>query len=89
MSNSDGSSIEWESDYYPFGTGRVLNNYLENHFRFADYEWDSATGYYYVRAREQSPNLGRFFSPDPAFGEVSNPASLNRYATASTPPPVP
>jgi RHS repeat-associated protein len=65
MSNSDGSVIEWEADYYPFGTERVINNGLENHFLFTGYEFDYEMGYYYAGAREQSPSLARFFSPDP------------------------
>ena len=65
---------------YPFGTPRVLNNALENHFRFTGYEHDPERGYYYADYREQSPNLGRFFSPDPVFGDPANHQSLNRYA---------
>ena len=68
MSNSSGSTIEWESDNYPFGTPRVLNDGLENHFRFTGYEHDPETGYYYADYREQTPNLGRFFTPDPVLG---------------------
>src|SRR5438067_2385300 len=41
---------------------------------------DEDRGYYYADYREQSPNLGRFFSPDPVSGDISNPQSLNRYA---------
>ena len=80
MSNSSGSTIEWEGDYYPFGSRNVLNNYLDNYFLFTDYEFDYELGDYYADHREQSPVLGRFFSPDPILGDPSNPQSLNRYA---------
>ncbi|GEM_PF-1683763 len=82
MSNSDGSTIEWEADYYPFGSPRVINNFLDNYFRFADYQWDPEMSYYYLEHREQSPNLGRFFSPDASFADQhpTDSQSWNLYA---------
>src|SRR5947209_6297672 len=82
MSNSSGSTIEWEADYYAFGGHNVLNNYLDNFNQFTDYEYDYELGDSYADFREQSPVLGRYFSPDPYNGsmDVSNPQSLNRYS---------
>jgi RHS repeat-associated protein len=79
MSNSSGDTIEWEADYYPFGTPNVLNNYLENYFRFSDYQWDPEMGYYYASAREDAPRLGRFMMPDPLGGHLEDPQTLNKY----------
>jgi hypothetical protein len=39
-------------------------------------------GYNYATYREQSPALGRFFSPDRLLGDTSNPQSLNMYTYA-------
>lgn len=80
IANGDGSVIEWESDYYPFGGQRVITNSITNYFWFTGYQYDSGTGYYYADNREESPNLGRFMSPDPDAGDLANPQSLNRYA---------
>jgi len=80
MSNSNGSTIQWEADYYPFGTPRMINNGLNNYYYFTGYEYDSGTGYYNSGFREQSPNWGRFMSPDPVPGNVTDPQSWNRYA---------
>src|SRR6185312_16225199 len=70
MSNSDGSSIEWESDYYPFGHKQVFNPSLDNFFLYTGYQFDYELGYNYAGAREQSPALGRFMSPDPWLGSM-------------------
>jgi len=89
ISNGDGTSIEWEADYYPFGTKHVLNNYLDTFFLFTGYEFDYETGYYYAGARHDSPTLGRFMSPDPAGMMAVNlefPQSLNRYAYVNNNP---
>jgi RHS repeat-associated protein len=82
ISNGDGTSIEWEADYYSFGTKHVLNNYLDTFFLFAGYEFDYETGYYYPGARHDSPTLGRFMSPDEPFADQdpSDPQSWNLYA---------
>jgi RHS repeat-associated protein len=88
MSNSDGSSIEWEADYYPFGTKRVINDFLDNFFLFTGYQFDYELGYNYAGAREQSPNLGRFLSPDAPFSDqqTDDPQSWNLYSYARNNP---
>lgn len=90
ITNSDGSSIQWESDYYPFGKPNVLNNSVTGVFRFTGSEYDSELtgGDNYLDNREQSYVLGRFFSPDPIGGSVSNPQSWNRYAYVMNRPSV-
>ncbi len=89
MSNASGDTIEWEADYRPFGTATVINNYLENYFRFTDYQWDPEMGYYYAGAREQGPNVARFFSPDPigiSRQKVLDPQQWNMYSYARNNP---
>src|SRR5690242_6243104 len=82
MSNSDGSAIEWEADYLPYGTKQVMNNFLDNFFLFTEDQFDYELGYYYAVAREQSPVLGRFLSADQdnASIDLRNPQSFNRYS---------
>jgi RHS repeat-associated protein len=41
--------------------------------------YDLNTGLNRAANRLQSPNLGRWLSPDPLGGEITNPQSLNRY----------
>ena len=55
---------------------------MDNYFLFTGYEFDYELGDNYADFREQSPLLGRFFSPDPYDGSMNftNPQSLNRYA---------
>jgi RHS repeat-associated protein len=79
ISSGDGKAIQWESDYYPYGGTRVITSNLTNYYQFTGYEKDFETNYYYAINRLQSPNLGRFFSPDRVPGTVEDPQSWNRY----------
>ncbi|OXM13368.1 RHS repeat domain-containing protein [Paenibacillus herberti] len=53
-----------------------------NPYRYAEYQYDSATGLYYLMSRYYNPNLGRFISTDPAFGLPDHPVTLNDYSYA-------
>src|SRR5207302_8024393 len=44
ITNSSGSTIQWDTDYYPFGTRRVINNSEDNHFLFTGYIFDPEIG---------------------------------------------
>ena len=79
VSSGDGKAISWEADYFPYGGVQIITNNLTNPYRFAGYENDTETGYNYAVFRYQSPNLGRFFSPDRIAGAAENPQSWNRY----------
>ena len=73
--------LRQESTYYPFGgEQRVINNTIDNRYKFAGMERDSETGNDHTWFRSYESNLGRWLSPDPLAGDISNPQSLNRYA---------
>jgi RHS repeat-associated protein len=83
IASGDGKTIQWEADYFPFGSVRqVFTNLLTNNYQFTGDEFDFETGYNYSEARYQAGTWGRFLSPDPYAGsmDLSNPQSLNRYA---------
>jgi RHS repeat-associated protein len=88
--NGDGSFISWEADYFPFGNQNVVSNAdgLDVFYLFTGYELDYETGNYYAGAREQSPTLGRFFSPDEPLvdQDPSDPKSWNLYSYARNNP---
>lgn len=73
ITSGDGKAVVWEADYYPYGDNRVITNNFENHYLFTGYEYDYETGYHYALNRLQNPKLGRFMSPDPIRGNISNP----------------
>jgi len=61
--------------FYPWGQ---YWTYGEN---FADLPYyDTKTQNIFATYRAYSPRQGRWFSPDPVAGDITNPQSLNRYA---------
>jgi RHS repeat-associated protein len=89
IASGDGKTIQWEADYFPFGSQRqVFTNLASNNYEFTGYEYDSATGYNYANARFEAGRWGRFLSPDPFSGSmgITNPQSLNRYSYVSNDP---
>jgi len=47
---------------------------------------DSSTGQYVTEFRHYPPTQGRWLTPDPLAGDITNPQSLNRYAYARNNP---
>jgi RHS repeat-associated protein len=85
IANGDGTVVSWESDYLPFGAGKLISNAdnLSVSYSFTGYEYDpemNPSGDYYADFRYQTPILGRFWQPDPIAGDPTDPQSLNRYA---------
>ena len=83
-------NVVWRADYLPFGEENIINETVENDFKFVGKEQDKETGLYYFGARYMEPMIGRFISPDPIgmidsqTGKVNqktliNPQRLNRY----------
>ena len=62
-------------------TGSVVNPY-----RYAGYQWDAETGFYYLNARYYAPQIGRFITRDSFHGFEGDPASLNQYNYAHSNP---
>jgi RHS repeat-associated protein len=54
--------------------------------KFAGYERDNETGLDYAHARYYANAQGRFTSPDPLFGSIANPQTLNRYSYVTNNP---
>lgn len=87
VTNADGTTIEEESDYYPFGGERVLTDLLpDQRYKFTGKERDQESGLDYFGARYYSSSLGRFLTPDWAaaptavpYADFGNPQSLNLY----------
>ena len=82
ITNGSGSSIQAESDFFPFGTERVITNSINNRYKFTGKEQDTGNegGLTHFLFREYTTILGRFVSPDLRAGDTGNPQSLNRYA---------
>lgn len=51
-----------------------------NPFKFKGYFFDSETGFYYLKSRYYSPELGRFISADGEIGQVGNTMGMNLFA---------
>ncbi|MHC1684224.1 MAG: RHS repeat-associated core domain-containing protein [Clostridiaceae bacterium] len=62
-------------------TGDTTNNYLYN-----GEQYDSNTGFYYLRARYMNPSTGRFVTMDPYAGSIFDPVSLHKYLYANANP---
>ena len=57
-------------------------------FGFTGHELDDETGLYYAKARFYDPELGRFLTEDPVFGDLSDPPSLHWYTYGKVNPTV-
>jgi RHS repeat-associated protein len=79
LTNASGTILK-VSDYYPFGTERIVGGSDPGLYKFTGYERDLETGHSYAIFRFHHEALGRFLTPDPLAGSVANPQSLNRYA---------
>ncbi len=79
ITNATGS-LCYDADFYPFGGEVTFSNTCGQNYKFAGMERDSETGHDHTMSRQYASNLGRWVSPDPLGGAISNPQSLNRYA---------
>ena len=74
--DKDGT-VEEEQGHYPFGESWYGGT---SNWQFTTYERDDESGLDYAIARYHGSGAGRFNTPDPIPGWVTNPQSLNRYA---------
>jgi RHS repeat-associated protein len=72
--------------YDAFGNLAASTGNTPNLYLFTGEQFDSATGFYYLRARYTDPAAGRFITTDPFSGRESEPASLNKYIYAQADP---
>lgn len=72
--------------YDAFGNLSAATGNTPNVYRFAGEQLDPNLGFYYLRARYMSPELGRFVSSDPYAGSTYDPPSLHKYMYAHNDP---
>jgi len=66
VTNASGTTIEEESDYYPWGRERVITDTLpDQNYKFTGKERDAESDLDYFVARQYSCRVGRFLSVDP------------------------
>lgn len=79
--STNAGTLEQTLDYYPFGAPRV--DYRATGFnetkKFTGHEYDADSGFYYMQARYQDPEVGRFASQDPVHLDVGSAAFAQRY----------
>ena len=91
MELSSGGWPLWQGQFTPFGQ-EIINGSTSNYigaqspdgtsmrFKFTGKERDTESGLDNFGARYFGSSMGRFMSPDPMGGDLTNPQSLNRYA---------
>jgi RHS repeat-associated protein len=76
----------YQATFTPYGEEHATQNTCSQNYKFTGYERDPETGLDYAFFRYYNSRLGRFMSPDPLGGAVSNPQTLNRYAYVANNP---
>jgi len=77
MTNHAGAPVE-DVLFYPWG--QAWNTWGSGGYNFAELPYDDpTTNTNLATFRLQSPSLGRWLSPDPLGGDITNPQSLNLY----------
>lgn len=85
MITDSNGNVLLEQGHFPYGENWYAkdgsgNNIAPDKWQFTSYERDSDTGNDYAESRHHINRLGRFSSPDPIAGNISDPQSLNRYS---------
>jgi len=81
-------SVVGQVSYGPFGDVIASSGETDSIFKFCGLYGvvTAPSGLNYMRYRWYSPELKRFLSPDSRYGEIVDPASLNRYVYAANNP---
>jgi len=79
ITNATGTPC-FDADFYLFGGEKVFTSNCPPSYKFAGMERDAETGLDHTLFRQYSSQFGRWMTPDPMGGDVTNPQSLNRYA---------
>ena len=77
------------TDTYDFDAWGVMissNGVTENNYLYCGEQYDSATGFYYLRARYMDPATGTFTTMDTYQGSIFDPVSLHKYLYANANP---
>ena len=80
--HQDGNTVSNDVLFYPWGQlwASPVNDYFQFFGNIEGWDWEIGEG---VTPNRYYPNYqGRWLSPDPLAGDISNPQSLNRYAYA-------
>jgi len=74
-------AVQFSDNYQPFGqdNGTPSCSGSCETYKFTGKPFSATTGLYYYFHRWYDPSTGRFISPDPKHGHLSNPQSLNLY----------
>jgi RHS repeat-associated protein len=78
--HQDGNTVSNDVLFYPWGQmwASPVNDYFQFFGNIEGWDWEIGEG---VTPNRYYPNYqGRWLSPDPLAGDISNPQSLNRYA---------
>lgn len=93
VTNADATTIEEESDFYPFGGERGITNLVPQNYKFTGKERDSETGNDFFDARYYSSAFGRFMTPDWSgkpttvpYAKFGDPQTLNLYSYVENEP---
>ena len=79
-------AVKASYEYDSFGIPRADSPSIPDRFLFAGEDYEVETGLIYLRNRYYDPEIGRFISPDPIFGDITNPQALNPYVYANNNP---
>ncbi|NOY86775.1 MAG: hypothetical protein GXP52_05700 [Deltaproteobacteria bacterium] len=81
-----GGKVVWTKRYRPFGSEAAQSGALANDYQFAGKGFDAEANLYYFNAGWYDPDIGRFISEDPVWGNIRDPQSLNRFRYARNNP---
>ena len=73
-------------DYDAWGVMISSNGVTENNYLYCGEQYDTATGFYYLRARYMDPATGTFTTMDSYQGSIFDPVSLHKYLYANANP---
>ena len=73
-------------DYDAFGNITSQTGSTENNYLYCGEQYDSNTGFYYLRERYMNPQTGTFISMDNYPGSIFDPVSLHKYMYANADP---
>jgi len=85
METDPAGSVQWDIVHYPWGQIWQQGGTRQTGV-YAGLDWQVNDPLLPSATRELSPALGRWMSPDPLGGDVTNPQSLNRYAYVTNNP---